>query len=94
MMNQNVNKQINTTLVLLSVNTYSERFTEDFKKKKLERLWQDHRKYNVNPLEVYREILSQKNKTIYVYTFPSLIFLGKRSCHKKKNTEIYLIRNQ
>lgn len=36
-------------------------------------------KYNVNLPEVYREILSRKNKTIYVYTFPSLIFLGKRS---------------
>lgn len=32
MMNQNVNKQINTTLVFLSVSTYSERFREDFKK--------------------------------------------------------------
>lgn len=32
MMNQNVNKQINTTLVFLSVSTYSERFREDLKK--------------------------------------------------------------
>lgn len=41
-------------------------------------------KYNVNLPDVYREILSQKNKTIYVYTFPSLIFLGKRSYVIKK----------
>lgn len=76
MMNQNVNKQINTTLVFLSVSTYSERFREDLKKI-LER--QEDLKYKASLPEVYREILSQKNKTIYVYTLPSLIFLGKRS---------------